>query len=348
MATLIGAIALTLSDWLARQPAGSDKKIGMIIEILKQTNRILDDMPFMEGNLPTGHMTTVRTGLPTVAWRRLNYGVPQSKSRTVQVTDSCGMLEAYATVDKRLADLNGNTAEFRMSEEIAFIQSMNHEAASAIFYSNTALTPQQILGLAPRYDDLSAENAENIIDAEGTGSNLTSIWLVVWGDTTCHGIYPKGGKAGLRADDITVNKELGDKTLDELGNPYQAYSSHYSWDLGLCLRDWRYVVRIANIDIDTLSKKGGIVYGTLQDAGSNGPDLIDLCIQALETPPSLDVGTAVFYANKTILSWMRRQMRLSSNINLTLENIAGRRVVAFDGIPFHKVDAILNAEDRVV
>jgi hypothetical protein len=47
---------------------------------------------------------------------QLNYGVASSKSRTAQVTDSCGMLEAYAEIDKALADLNGNSAAFRLSE----------------------------------------------------------------------------------------------------------------------------------------------------------------------------------------------------------------------------------------
>lgn len=67
-------------------------------------------MPFVEGNLPTGHKTTIRSGLPSATWRLLNYGVQPSKSTTVQVTDSVGMLETYAEVDKSLADLNGNTA----------------------------------------------------------------------------------------------------------------------------------------------------------------------------------------------------------------------------------------------
>ena len=48
------------------------------------------DMDWQEGNLPTGHRTTIRTGLPESAWRLLNYGVQPSKSVTAQVTDTCG------------------------------------------------------------------------------------------------------------------------------------------------------------------------------------------------------------------------------------------------------------------
>ena len=80
------------------EDTGCDPKgaIAKIVEILNETNEVLDDMLFLEGNLPTGHKTTIRSGLPSATWRLLNYGVQPSKSRTVQVTDTVGMLEDYA------------------------------------------------------------------------------------------------------------------------------------------------------------------------------------------------------------------------------------------------------------
>ena len=56
-----------------------------IIELLSQTNEILDDMLVVEGNLPTGHQTTIRTGLPQATWRLLNQGVQPGKSTTALV-----------------------------------------------------------------------------------------------------------------------------------------------------------------------------------------------------------------------------------------------------------------------
>ena len=108
-------------------------KIDAVAEILNQTNPILEDMVWIEGNLPTGHRTTVRTGLPTPTWRKLYGGVQPTKSTTAQITDSCGMLEAYAEVDKALADLNGNTAAFRLSEDRAHIEGINQEFVSTLF-----------------------------------------------------------------------------------------------------------------------------------------------------------------------------------------------------------------------
>ena len=53
-----------------------DGKIDVIAEILTQENPILEDLSFVEGNLPTGHRTTIRTGLPTPTWRRSRWKRP--------------------------------------------------------------------------------------------------------------------------------------------------------------------------------------------------------------------------------------------------------------------------------
>lgn len=136
----------TLLDVASRT---EDLKIGAIAELLTENNEILSDMVVKEGNLPTGNKTTVRTGLPQATWRLLNYGVQPSKSKTAQITDTCGMLEAYAEVDKALADLNGNTNTFRLSEDMAFLEAMNQEMAKTLFYGDTSIDPEKFVGLAP-------------------------------------------------------------------------------------------------------------------------------------------------------------------------------------------------------
>ena len=72
----------TLADVIKRtEPGvnGGPGKIATIVEMLTETNEILQDMTYVEGNLPTGHKSTIRTGLPSAAWRMLNYGVQPSK-----------------------------------------------------------------------------------------------------------------------------------------------------------------------------------------------------------------------------------------------------------------------------
>ncbi len=328
MAT-IGNTNPTLVDIAKR--SNPDKKVDEIIEMLAETNEVLDDMTFLEGNLPTGHRTTIRSGLPSATWRLLNYGVQPSKSTTVQVTDSCGMLEAYAEVDKVLADLSGDERSFRMSEDAAFLEGMNQEMANTLFYGDSGVDPEKFTGLSPRFNDLSAENGGNIIDAAGTGSDNTSVWLVLWGPQTCHGIYPKGSQFGFMQDD------KGQVTLeDAAGGKYEGFRTHYKWDIGVTVRDWRYVVRIANIDVSNLTK----------DAAT-GADLVDLMVQALELVPHLNSGRAAFYANRTVFSFLRRQIANKDNVNLAHDDVVGKKVVTFDGVPVRRCDAVLSTEAQI-
>lgn len=307
--------------------------IDKIVELLAATNPVLNDMTFMEGNLPTGHKTTVRTGLPGVTWRKLYGGVQPSKSTTAQVTDSCGMLEAYAEVDKALADLNGNAAAFRLSEDKAFVEAMSQEMASTLFYGNETTEPEAFTGFAPRYNSLSAQNADNIVDAGGTGSDNTSIWLVVWGPNTCHGIYPKGSTGGVQMRDLG---EVTVENVDGASGRAQMYRSHYRWDCGLTVRDWRYLVRIANVDVSDLTTV------------ANTKNLINWMIQAAERIPSFGAGRAAFYVNRNIREKLRLGILEKVASNLTFETVAGKRVLTFDEIPVMRTDALLNTEARVV
>lgn len=310
-----------------------DGKIASIVEILNATNPVLDDLSMVEGNLPTGHRTTIRTGLPSPTWRKLYGGVQPTKSTTVQVTDSAGMLEAYAEVDKALADLNGNTAAFRLSEDAAHIEGMGQEMASTLFYGNEGTEPEAFTGLAPRYNSLSAQNADNIIDAGGNDSDLTSIWLCVWGNQTGHGIYPKGSIGGLQ---MTDKGQVTVENVDGNGGRMEAYRTHYRWDCGLTIRDWRYFVRIANIDVSSLN--------TL----ANTKDIIQWMIQASERIPELGKGRAAFYMNRRLREKLRLGILEKVSSNLTWETVAGERVMTFDDIPVRRTDALINTESRVV
>lgn len=337
--TTLNALYPTLLDFAKRSDPNG--KIEAVAEILTETNEILADMVWVEGNLPTGHRTTVRTGLPTPTWRKMYGGVQPSKSSTAQITDNTGMLEAYAEVDKALADLNGNTAAWRLSEEYAFIEAMSQEIADTIFYGNEGTEPEAFTGLSPRYNARTGyENSENIIHGGGSGSDNFSIWLVVWGPDTVHGIVPKGSKAGLQVEDkgqVTLESAPGTGS-----GRMEAYRTHYRWDAGLTLRDWRYVVRIANIDKSDLS-----VTWT-NGAFSAGANLPDLMFQAMSQVPNLSKGKPVFYMPRIGITAVRRQLSAMGNQSyLTQQMAGGSWVESFQTIPMRRVDALAANETLV-
>jgi hypothetical protein len=325
--------ALTLADWAKR--LDPDGKVPTVVELLSQTNEVLTDMLFVEGNLPTGHRTTVRTGLPTVAWRLINQGTAPSKSTTAQVDEHAGMLEAWSEVDEELAKLNGNVSAFRMSEAQAFIEAMNQEMASTLFYGNQGLSPEEFTGLSTRYSSLSATNGQNVINGGGAGSDNTSIWLVCWGENTISGIFPKGSKAGLIHEDYGLQTITGSAGLG--GTRLRAYQERWQWKMGIALKDWRYVARIANIDVSNLVAK------------TSAADLIELMIKATYRIPSLNMGRAAFYMNRSVMQMLDIQRRddVIAGGGVTWETVDGKRQGTFRGIPLRLCDSILETESAV-
>ena len=332
---------LTLADWAKRtDPEG---RIPVIAELLSQTNEILTDCVFKEGNLPTGERVVIRTGLPTVYWRSLNAGIPSSKSTTAQVDEACAILEARSEVDKDLAMLNGNTAQFRLSEDSAFLEAMNQTQATTMFYGNPSADPKQFLGLAPRYSAKTASNGQNILDAS-PGSNLTdltSVYLVVWGDQTVYCPFPKGSKAGL------IHEDLGEQTVYNAdGTRLQAYSTRYQWKNGLVVKDWRYVVRIANISVADLMAQAN------SQATNVSTQLMKLMARAIYRIPNMAMGRAAFYMNRTVHSGLSVSALDKSQAAVKVQEGLSQfgtphSWLSFLGVPCRRVDVILNTEARV-
>ena len=327
---------LTLADWAKR--TDPDGRVALVAELLSQSNEILEDCVYKEGNLPTGDRVVIRTGLPTAYWRSLNQGIPNSKSSTAQVDEACGILEARSEVDKDLAMLNGNTAQFRLSEDTAFLEAMNQTQAQTIFYGNPATDPKQFLGLATRYSSTSAGNGTNIISGGASSGSLnTSVYLVVWGDNTVYCPFPKGSKAGL------LHEDLGEQTVYDGANRMQAYATRYQWKSGLVVKDWRYVVRIPNLLV------ADVVAGTGTQAASAATQLTKLMMRAMYKIPNLDSGRAAFYMNRTVHSGLAVQSLDRSQAALAVQPAlsqfgTARNYLSFQGIPIRRVDCLLNTE----
>lgn len=329
MAT-IGNTYLSLADLYKTQQGG--EVTASIIEMLSELNPILQDMIVQECNQGTTHLTTVRSGLPEATWRELYQGVQPTKSTTKQVTDATGMLEAWSEVDSKLVSLSGNPGQFRLNEATSFLQAMSNEVSSTIFYGEAA---NEFTGLAPRFNDLSAENGGQIVDAGGTGNDNASIWMVVWGVNTAHALFPKGTMAGLQRDD----KGMVTKTNSD-GSVLDVHREKFTWDIGLTVRDWRYVSRIANIDVSEMQDGNVDLYEFLRKAYYK---LYQRRVAG---------GNAAIYCNTDVLEALDA---LATNngttdnfVRLTRTEVEGQEVLSYRGIPIREVDALLNTEARVV
>lgn len=340
----LSSVYPTLLDVARRTAPGGG--IDTIAEILQEYNEFLDDIPWVEGNLPTGHQTTVRTSKPTPTFRLLNGGVVPVKTTAGQIVDTCAILEARNHIDKDLAMLNGNTAAFRMSEDKGIIQSMGDTLADTLIYGDVSVDPEKFNGLATRYFSLATatyNTASQVIDAGGTGSDNTSIYLVCWAPDKVFGIYPKGSAAGLQHEDRGVQDILVDTTT---GAYMRALVSWYQWKCGICVRDPRYVVRIANIDVSALLTAG--------DSSDSSANILKFMSMALDKiPPVGNSGRMAFYMNETVRSMLRVKMLDKTNLALSLNDLKLSSIprpqgsLTFQGVPCRRVDALTVAESRI-
>jgi hypothetical protein len=263
--------------------------------------------------------------------------------------DTCGNLEVYAVVDKDIADLNGNTAAFRASEARAFLEGMSQQVASTLMYGNVAVNPERFTGFSPRYNTVTtatAQSANNVIDMGGTGSTNTSMWIVTWGDNTTHGIFPMGKMTGLQ------HRDMGEWPITDVnGNTYQGYRDHFKWEIGLTVRDWRYNVRLANIDVTLLNGASaaniinGLVRG-LYRLPTTGPAMSG--IQTSDAPTIQgQMGRTVIYCNRVVRTYLDLQAMNKTNVLLQMNQFQGQVVTTFRGVPIRTVDALLNTESRI-
>lgn len=328
--TVLATSVVTLGDWAMRvDPEG---KIPTIVEMLGQKNECIADAHWEQGNLPTGHRIIQRTGLPTVMARSLNQGITPSKSTTMPVDEATASIEGFLEIDKDIVELNGNEAAFRMSEADAFIEGMNQAFSQLFMYGDPTLAPAVFRGLSPRYASSTGYSGTNVVKGGGSGNVNTSIWLVCWGPNSVFGIFPKGSQAGLEHRDLGL--QVVENVAGVGGARMMAYREHWQWKCGLAVADWRYAVRICNID-------------TTISSNNITADLIGLMSRAIDRLPSLTAGRCAFYMNRTMFSILKIQALAKSNQALSVEEGLTQIEYKFLGIPLRKVDQILNTESTI-
>lgn len=341
--------AFTYSEWALRHD--STGKVSTLINMMSQTNSILQDMLAVECQSGNAFEYTQVVKLPSPVRRVYNQGVPRSMSGVAKLVTTCSQYSDWSFFDKALAQLGGNVNELRAQEDALHMDGMGQSVAYDLFYANRATDPTAFTGLANIYNTVNTATsaiANNVIDCQGTQSDNTSMWLVYWDSNKIHTIFPKGIATGIQMQDY------GDTVpgIDSNGNEYPAYRTYLSWSLGLAIHDWRYAVRACNIDVGDL-------------AGGGAANLINILVRMANRTPTAPAGVApvqkqdgsfnnpqggraAIYCNRTIAEYLQLQAMNKTNVLLQLQQWDGMNVTTFRGIPIRIVDAITNAESRVV
>ena len=318
-----------------------DGTAAYVIEILEEKNDFLAHMPYEMANDGTSHVVTLRDSVPTPDWFKPGYGILPKFGTFRQIPFRAGAMRSVCEIPK---DLVSSDMEEMKQQAKAHIQGMNNEMANAVFYGNQAVNDNQFTGLTPWYDKKTFENKDAIIDAGGTGSNLRSIWVIGWGPETVAGFYPSNrGEMGIQVDDMGLTD---DQTADVEGNSsagkvgrQPVFRTYYSWSLGVSLKDWRYCIRIANLDPQDYKE---VPTGT-------EPKLLSLVNRALVRLRDRRGISPAIYADRNTIEWMsvQRTEKVAQS-TLTQEDVFGRGMVTVaDGVPVYPTDALAVNEGQV-
>lgn len=318
---LISNDMLTFADWHGRRdPNGAHAKIA---EVMSRKDEAFADIPFMMANQPLSHRDTLRSEIPQAEKRAFNQGVGRGKTKTRDIVDGIANYQLYGVVDKDLADLSGDAASFRFNEEKGVMEGIAQQIMDDVWYGDVAVDPLGFTGFTPRYNALS--NAQ-VVSAGGT-TNLASMWLVAWGNESVRGIFPKGHETvGLEVSDKGVETVLADDGVKE----FEAYRTHYKHMMGLSIKDYRQVARVANIDTLAVDSAGDVLVEALIDA-----------VSLIEDPTNLKI-----YVNRQVWTRLIKEERKSAHLSLT--EVQGRKVMSFWQYPIRRSDSLISNETQVV
>lgn len=294
-----------------------------IAEILHKEKPAIQHADWVEATDMFSNITTQRYSLPSGTFRRFNAGVASETSKTRQIVDQMGMLESYAEHDQRLVDKMPNPAQFRNDENVGFIEGLGQTWSYQLFYGNALVDPEKWTGLAPR---MAALNSTTIQGCGGTGSDVSSIYLVKWSPQTCHMIRPRGATVGLQHEDLGVETKVGsDNTM------YQVYRDHFMWDGGLVVRDPKGIGRIANIET----------------SGSSNIFSDDVLIDVVTQLRGRGAGF-VGYCSLVVYAQILKAIKDKTNVFHSVMDPFGKgEVPSLLGIPIYPDETILNTETAI-
>lgn len=314
---------LTLLDLAKSQDPNGN--LATVIETQTRTEEFLLDVNFKQGNLDTGHRTTLRTGVPEATLRMFNEYVAPTKGTKAQVTFETTMADTWLEADAELVKMAANPEGYLAMESLANLEGLARTMADTMIYGNHKLNPRECTGIMDYYSDSTAESGENLILAGGSGSDNASILYVGWGDMSCTGIVPKNAPTGLQVQDF------GEQTVsDSAGGRLRVRQMKMNQHFGLAMEDWRYSGRIANIDRSLLLANPLTAY-----------DLPDLMFSLLESVKDSNMVRGTFYMDKTIRSVLRKQLaNRTAGSTLQWDEVGGIRTMMFQDKPIRVTDAM--------
>ncbi len=312
-------------------PDGSQMKIA---NIMAKEIALFLDIPWFRANDIWSHKSLRSAKLSSGSWRGVNEYVAGGHTLTDEIVDVIGIIEDFATYDKLWIDRQPDPSSARMGRAKLHIEGMAQEICSAFLYANNKVTPKKPHGVASRLNTLG----RYVIGGGGTGADLSSVYVLTFGEGGVYGVFPKTGEAPAGEEFPIAHRSMtgpeGKVDTNSSGNKLVVYEDNFKFEGGLVIEDPRYAGRYANIETagaDNLFDEDNLI------------TLIDRM--------KINESTRI-YCNETILTRMRIKMKDKNNVNFTPgkgSGLFGEPVMYFDTIPIRKIDSaiLLNTESAI-
>lgn len=334
---------------MARLTGANGEVSARVIELMFQINDFLPYLYWQEANQGTTELVQQRIGLPAVYYRGINQGIPSSTSEYAALTETSAMAQGISTADSKMLQINAARKNWAFLDKLGFVEALVEQFCKTFFYGDTTLTANAYMGLTPRYSALTGfANSVNVINGGGNANANSSMWLINSGPRSTYGFFPRGTAAGVQykmkpEDTVTITAGIGQGIMI-------ADRTVYEWDAGLALADWRWNSRIANIDSNNLKTQSGAA------------NLMELMVDAMYTIPSLALpssstgnsltsvamtGRTVWVCNRRVRAALHKQAIARANNQIGIDEIDGKKVLHFAGIPITNCDQLLANEANV-
>lgn len=297
-----------------------------IAEVLNKTNEIFRDIPMMPTNQKLVHRVSRFTSKPVGTALRLGRGTAAELATNEVIQEPVAAIRTIAEYNRDLLGLAANAAAEKARFGRQSMLGLSETAADQIFYGNHGSTPDEMNGIATR---TAAIDDEFVKDAGGT-SNLTSLYLVMWDESRCFGIYPEGHPAY----GIEMEAHLNEPSVDSSSRISYVDRDEYTYWLGLAVPDRACLGRVVNID----------------STGGAGAISMEDVLKIKNRMQAFYRGRIFAYANSTLLTQIQILAMNKPNVQYTpVAPWGDNEDMAFSvfGIVFRQCESIVNSETRV-
>lgn len=325
--SLFSSETLILADFVKKFGSNFSQADADNINALSINNQLMQDLTWRACNNGDYHKINVATTLGRAAKRRYNQGIAKTRGSRSPVLFPTTMIEAKSQVD---IDEYRKDPSVRKDNDDLIFQGINNDIVYSLLYDDNTADPENITGILSY---LNTTGHDRVLDGGGS-SNLTSILLACFGPSTGTGLFPQSSTPGLKVTD------KGEKDIPELdddgvptGKYYYGLETHFKWDYGFAMKDDRFFVRIANIDVS--------------DRTDDKFDLM-LLNAAWNLIPNHNAGRMCWLMNSAAKSLVDNAVASQSNLLHTEKNNYGQLVDYLHGAPIRVVNSFSINETKVV